>query len=297
MPWMQVSLSNSSPCALSPTPNVQIHAATCIPVLDWRVVCLTCAADCTAACVPYSLPGLPTMHEGDKPTATQHQPQCWWSGWVRSCWHGWILDLESRQFSWTHAWQRPFAQVHLGKKKEAARVARAGGCMLHARLVCKRLHSALVPWGRNSNASACFMLDRGGCGAPWSPHFKHGGACSHLAKRGLPSHHHAAGGDVKAARARVLESPYDDAPPPGHAIHAMFQAEYSAVTLIGSYPLPIISWATGIWMGLGVGLAAFGRYRVVSDSTVFAMPENVIGEFCFLCVGRGMGHACTAGVS
>lgn len=57
----------------------------------------------------------------------------------------------------------------------------------------------------------------------------------------------------------------------------MFQAEYSTLLLIASYKLPFVSCCQGIWMGLGFGIAGFGRYRVVSDGTIFAMPENAIG--------------------
>ena len=86
------------------------------------------------------------------------------------------------------------------------------------------------------------------------------------------------GGNVKSARAAVLEDPYADEPPPGHHIHRVFQAEYSLVVLVSQYPVPLVSICQGIWMGLGFGIAGFGRYRVVSDGTVFAMPENAIGK-------------------
>ncbi|KAF6257812.1 ClpP/crotonase-like domain-containing protein [Scenedesmus sp. NREL 46B-D3] len=86
-----------------------------------------------------------------------------------------------------------------------------------------------------------------------------------------------AGGDVKAARQAVLDSPYTDSPPAGHHIHRVFQAEYSTLLLIAGYSLPLVSCCQGIWMGLGFGIAGFGRYRVVSDGTIFAMPENAIG--------------------
>jgi enoyl-CoA hydratase/carnithine racemase len=86
-----------------------------------------------------------------------------------------------------------------------------------------------------------------------------------------------AGGDVKAARQAVLDSPYADFPPESHHIHRVFTAEYSTLLLIASYKLPFVSCCQGIWMGLGFGLAGFGRYRVVSDGTIFAMPENAIG--------------------
>lgn len=75
----------------------------------------------------------------------------------------------------------------------------------------------------------------------------------------------------------MLDSPYPDFPPEGHHIHRVFQAEYSTLLLIASYKLPFVSCCQGIWMGLGFGIAGFGRFRVVSDGTIFAMPENAIG--------------------
>eukprot|EP00775_Hariotina_reticulata_P012459 gene12459-12594_t len=85
------------------------------------------------------------------------------------------------------------------------------------------------------------------------------------------------GGDVKAARQAALDQPYPNAPPAGHHIHRVFRAEYSTVLLIEAYRLPIVACCQGIWMGLGFGLAGFCRYKIVTDETVFAMPENHIG--------------------
>jgi enoyl-CoA hydratase/carnithine racemase len=85
------------------------------------------------------------------------------------------------------------------------------------------------------------------------------------------------GGDVKAARQAAMEAPYPDVPPADHHIHRVFKAEYSTVLLTAAYPLPIVACCQGIWMGLGFGLAGFCRYRIVTDETVFAMPENHIG--------------------
>ncbi|GBF88692.1 hypothetical protein Rsub_01591 [Raphidocelis subcapitata] len=88
-----------------------------------------------------------------------------------------------------------------------------------------------------------------------------------------------AGGDVKSARAAVLEAPYLDAPPAGHHIHGVFQAEYQTVVVVDelSRRLPVVALCDGIWMGLGFGLAGYARHRVVTEATVFAMPENLIG--------------------
>ncbi len=103
---------------------------------------------------------------------------------------------------------------------------------------------------------------------------------------------------MKHAREAVLAAPYTDVPPPGHHIHRVFKAEYCLMPLLNAYPLPVVSLCQGVWMGLGVGLSVFGRYRVVTDSTVFAMPENAIGAMSVggfpeeLCAPNAAGLVC-----
>jgi enoyl-CoA hydratase len=58
-----------------------------------------------------------------------------------------------------------------------------------------------------------------------------------------------------------------------------FATEYRLNVLLFNYPKPIIAVMDGIVMGGGVGISAPARYRVVSDRTVFAMPETGIGLF------------------
>lgn len=97
-----------------------------------------------------------------------------------------------------------------------------------------------------------------------------------------------AGGDIKAAREAVLASQYAGIPPPDHEIHRIFQAEYALICQTGKLQIPVISLCDGVWMGFGVGLAAFGSARVVTERTIWAMPENSIGEDC----GRMWGLPC-----
>lgn len=58
-----------------------------------------------------------------------------------------------------------------------------------------------------------------------------------------------------------------------------FGEEYSLNKQIFSYPKPTIALMDGIVMGGGYGVAGHCRHRIVTENTVFAMPEVSIGFF------------------
>ena len=65
----------------------------------------------------------------------------------------------------------------------------------------------------------------------------------------------------------------------GHPHYDFFRDEYALNARLGNFDKPIVALINGIIMGGGVGVAVHGRYRVMSENAVFAMPEVGIGFF------------------
>lgn len=58
---------------------------------------------------------------------------------------------------------------------------------------------------------------------------------------------------------------------------AFWREEYVLNAMIADYPKPFVALMSGIVMGGGIGLSAHARYRIVSETSMLAMPETTIG--------------------
>ena len=86
-----------------------------------------------------------------------------------------------------------------------------------------------------------------------------------------------AGGDI-----RELQQRNASADTPNTALQQasdFFSAEYGLYAYMARYSKPIITWCGGIVMGGGLGLAAASSVRIVTETTLMAMPEISIGLF------------------
>ncbi len=81
-----------------------------------------------------------------------------------------------------------------------------------------------------------------------------------------------AGGDIRSMQAELVAGQFETA-------EHFFKTEYRLNHKIARYKKPYIALIDGIVMGGGVGISAHGSHRVVSENTVFAMPEVAIGFF------------------
>ncbi|WP_275287824.1 enoyl-CoA hydratase/isomerase family protein [Halomonas elongata] len=82
-----------------------------------------------------------------------------------------------------------------------------------------------------------------------------------------------AGGDVVALYRSLQEADPSDFPA------TYFTAEYRLDHRIHTYPKPLLVWGDGIVMGGGLGLMAGGFQRLVTETTLIAMPEITIGLY------------------
>lgn len=82
-----------------------------------------------------------------------------------------------------------------------------------------------------------------------------------------------AGGDIKS----LYTANVDDQVKAGAA--QFFEEEYELDAYIYEYSKPIIADLSGIVMGGGVGLSYHADYRIVSEKTMWAMPEMSLGFF------------------
>ncbi len=78
-----------------------------------------------------------------------------------------------------------------------------------------------------------------------------------------------AGGDIRMVRESSIAR--------DGAAEAFWAAEYRLNAFIAEYPKPVVAMLRGIVMGGGVGLGCHARFRIVSETSLLAMPEVKIG--------------------
>ncbi len=92
---------------------------------------------------------------------------------------------------------------------------------------------------------------------------------THVVIEGAGEKGFCAGGDIRAlhdwGRAGAAEAT------------GFYREEYVVNHLIKHFPKPYIALMDGVTMGGGVGVSVHGMFRIVTDRTVFAMPETGIG--------------------
>ena len=108
------------------------------------------------------------------------------------------------------------------------------------------MNKNLTEWNMDESGVSCFVL------------------------KGAGDKAFCAGGDVKAIW--QAESPLNFA-------SSFFSNEYRMNYALHISTVSQISFWNGVVMGGGVGISVFGKFRVCTEKTIFAMPETAIGLF------------------
>jgi len=87
-----------------------------------------------------------------------------------------------------------------------------------------------------------------------------------------------AGGDVKRIH-QLITSAKDKGQDAAAIAQIFFENEYRLDSYIHRYQKPIVIWGDGIVMGGGIGIMAGASHRVVTETTMMAMPEITIGLY------------------
>ncbi|MBL4661618.1 MAG: enoyl-CoA hydratase/isomerase family protein [Alcanivoracaceae bacterium] len=85
-----------------------------------------------------------------------------------------------------------------------------------------------------------------------------------------------AGGDVVGLYRSMQATAAGDIP---ESAAGFFTKEYKLDYRLHTFSKPIISWGNGIVMGGGIGLAAACSHRIVTEKSMYAMPEVTIGLY------------------
>ncbi|MDG1707300.1 MAG: enoyl-CoA hydratase/isomerase family protein [Emcibacteraceae bacterium] len=110
--------------------------------------------------------------------------------------------------------------------------------------MCQMLHDQLLEWQADGDIQAVVINGAGGKAF-------------------------CAGGDVRT----IVEQGHQDT----QMAKDFFSTEYKMNAALHHFNKPYIALMDGITMGGGVGVAIHGSHRIVSEKTLFAMPESAIG--------------------
>lgn len=78
------------------------------------------------------------------------------------------------------------------------------------------------------------------------------------------------GGDLRRLHQQITDGDIE-------SVDRFFRAEYTLDAAIADFPHPVVTFANGVTMGGGVGLACHAPVRIVTETSRLAMPETRIG--------------------